>query len=353
MLSQYASNAVLAKARAKYGTGLTQQNLAEMVSLSSVAEVAAYLKGRTHYRAVLAGVQEAGIHRAGLEHLMDRYLLLQLDDLCRFERSVGEHMFECLLRRVEVDRLLCFVRYLNAERPKDFLLTLPAGETEDHIPVALDALIAVIDYSGLLQLLKGTAYYDLFALCRPKKGKKVDYSLLEANLLKYLYAEEQQLLKKHFKGETRKELAFLFAQNAELENLRRIVRHKQYFPTEDQLLPSFLIDAHGYISPNMQDKILQAQDETEILMLLKRTKYRVDLQQPYMFIDDFVLRAKYRSCQTRMRMTTHPAVAMYCYMQLMRMEVDNIINIIEGVRYQMPAAEIARLLVPSPVLEQA
>ena len=63
MLSSLASNAILSKARAMYGKRLTKENYRELLNCKSVGEVAGYLKSRTAYNKVLAGINENEVHR--------------------------------------------------------------------------------------------------------------------------------------------------------------------------------------------------------------------------------------------------------------------------------------------------
>ena len=46
-----------------------------------------------------------------------------------------------------------------------------------------------------------------------------------------------------------------------------------------------------------------------------------------------------------MRRTQHPAVAFVCFMFYSEMEIDNIVRIVEAVRYGMAPNEIMQLLV--------
>ena len=57
-MSSQSSNAILAKARAMYGKSLKESDYDNLIECKSVAELAAYLKQRTNYAAVMSGLNE-------------------------------------------------------------------------------------------------------------------------------------------------------------------------------------------------------------------------------------------------------------------------------------------------------
>lgn len=345
MLSTYASNSILAKTRAKYGACLNEQNYRDLTAMSGVTDVAAYLKTRTHYATVLENTRESAVHRGNLERLLEGYFLKEINQLCRFERSVGEHMFECVMRRTEVEELLSFLRYLIAGHPKDYLLHL-SDAVNYHSNFDLVSLCEVTDYDGLLEFLKGTDLYRVFRNFKPASGEKLDYTMLEASLDKYLYGFEMEVIEKNFVGETQKELCALLTESAELLNLRRVIRAKRYFNAKDDVLRSMMINAHSGVSARQLNEMIDAPTADAAVAVLKKTRYRRDLETlNFSYVDDFAKRVVYSRCRRKIRMSGHPAVVMLCYIKLIGIEIDNVTNIIEGVRYRLGAEAINKLLV--------
>ena len=88
----YASNAILAKARAMYGNRLTRKNYADLLQCRTVADVAAYLKMHTNYKDVLASLNENDIHRGQLEIVLRKKIFRDFEKLARYELSIGEEI---------------------------------------------------------------------------------------------------------------------------------------------------------------------------------------------------------------------------------------------------------------------
>lgn len=58
MASNSTSNAVFAKAKAKYGKRLKEKDYKNLLNCKSVAEIMVYLKGNTHYGGALKELNE-------------------------------------------------------------------------------------------------------------------------------------------------------------------------------------------------------------------------------------------------------------------------------------------------------
>ena len=121
MLSSFASNAILSKARAMYGKRLREENYRDLLNCKTVSEVAGYLKNRTSYSGILAGINENEVHRGQLEGKLRQKLFEDYASLCRYELSVGEHFADYLLEHGEIEQILHSLMYLDAGNPEDYL----------------------------------------------------------------------------------------------------------------------------------------------------------------------------------------------------------------------------------------
>ena len=65
----------------------------------------------------------------------------------------------------------------------------------------------------------------------------------------------------------------------------------------------------------------------------------------YNYVDEIPDIMRYRKSRHNIRYSTKPPVVMISYVFLTEIELANIINIIEGVRYKLPPEKIDELLV--------
>ena len=342
-----ASVAVLVKSRAKFGRRLTKKNYNDLLACKNVSDIVTYLKSNTHYSSCLDGLQEAAIHRGNVEALLKRHIYTEFANLCSFERSVGEHYFEYLLLRSEVDQLLVFLRYFYAGKPNEYPFSLPDFFKKSS-KIDVSALTHACSFDEILNILKHTRFYKLLVPFKPQNPDEMpDFTFIESALDRYVYANTQKLIEKDFIGNTEKELKTILEAQAELDNIRKIYRAKKYYDdTTIDEIKVMLNDLNLYLSKRKLNDMVCSQSADDVLLMLKKTRYRHSMKSEDAFqIDDFARRFLYSYCRKKMRFSREPAVVMASTIILFEDEINNITNIIEGKRYGVDADTIKSLLI--------
>lgn len=339
-----AATAMLVKSRAKFGRRLTQHDYDEMLSCQTVGDIAAYLRSSTHYNVSLDGIKEAAVHRGNLEQLLRTKMYQDFAELCKFERSIGEHYFEYLMTKNEIDRLLVFLRYLIAGHPEKYLFTLPDFFSKNS-KIDFVSITEAKSFSDLLDKIKNTDYYPLL-LPFDIESAPPDFTMIEAVLDRYRYQKACEMARRHFRGEEREELIKLFCITAELDSIRRIYRAKKYFDVSEDTLKAQLSDKSYMLNKRRRAELIGCESEADVLDILKQTKYRTFFDKnEFTFIDDFAARIKYDYCRKMMRFSPHAAVVMASTIVVFETEIENITNIIEGKRYGVDNDSIKRMLI--------
>lgn len=345
MLASQASNAVLAKTRARYGKRLTPKNYRDMVLLQNVRDVASYLKNYTRFSVSLEGLKEAAVHRGSLERLLFESNLAEIRKLCEFEKSVGEHLFEYVVLRAEMDELMNFIRLLAAGKPEDYKFNL-SSMISGLSSIDFLKLGKVRNFWDLVEALRGTRYDKVFRSFPASPTGVPDVTMIEATLDKELYRHSFEVVKTYFSDGTQKEMLNLLGTQGELLNLRRIYRAKKYYGVSPELLRAQMVGASEHISKNTLEKMLFAENERQVLDLLKTTYYKKYMEKYNVEdIDYFATCVLQELCNRRIKMSVHPAVVMFCYIIYTENERENLTNIIEGVRYGINPNEISAMLI--------
>lgn len=342
MLSNYSSNVVLAKARAMYGRRLSKQNYTDMLACHSVNEIASYLKTRTAYSNILSGVNDAEIHRGRLEILLRQKIFEDSAALCRYEISVGEHFSQYLQQRAETEQIMHSVMHLMAGSPEEYLFAMPAYLNR-HTRIDLPALGRIKNYEDLLNALSHTHYYKILQRFRPIEGQPIDYYGIENALYQNLYALCYRIIKEHTRGETRRQLTQLFHVYMDLENYDSIMRLKFNYHAGPDFIKSSLFP-YGTLKERHITALLEAQTPEEARKALASTSIGKRILKADASEELLSMQIEYGECRKNIRFSTHPSVVMLSYIFLMQIELHDITNIIEGVRYQIPSDDIANLL---------
>lgn len=342
MLSSFSSNAILSKARAMYGKRLTKENYRDLLNCKSVGEVAAYLKSRTAYSKVLAGINENEVHRGQLEGKLRQKLFEDYASLCRYELSVGEHFSDYLLERSEIEQILHSLMYLGAGTPEEYIFSLPAFLNR-HTRIDLYALAHVKNYDDLLNALSHTPYRKLIEPFRPVAGVPLNYTGIENALYTYLYNSAFTIIDKYTHGETARQLREMFQTYIDLINASRIIRLKSVYHEGPDFIRSALLP-FGTIHPRLLDEMLEAEPKEVLDVMAKAPIGKRSQKIEYTYADQLPDRMKYLTCRHDIRFSTHPSVVMLSYIFLTQIELQDIINIVEGIRYQLAPEEIQKLL---------
>lgn len=339
------SVAVLIKSRAKYGKLLKLKQYSDLLDCNSIQEIVTYLKTNTHYNISLEGLQNSIIHRGNLEMILKRHMYDDFANLYSFERLVGEHYFEYMLLKSEVDQLSLFLRYFLAGKAENFPFNLPS-DFRNSSKIDIIALTHAKTFDEILYILKPTRYYKLLIPFKADDNTTLDFTMIESALDNYMYASTRKLIDKYFSGETHEELIKLMCAQAELDNIRKIYRAKKYYNISVDELNSMMNHEHFYLNKQKFNQMLNASSIDEVMEILNSTKYRFLLNKhSYIYIDDFAKRLIYKLCRKKIHFSREPAVVVASAIIQTEIEIYNITNIIEGKRYNVDNETIKKLLI--------
>lgn len=346
MITRFASNVVLSKARAMFGKRLSKKDYEALLACSSVADILVYLRNQTKYSEILSEIKQKDIHRRHIETILRQQLFYDFIKLCHYELSVGELFSNYLIQRIEIEHTLHFLALFEAERTKEYIYSLPAY-FDSLTKIDIHALVDVKSYDDILKAYEHTEYYDVFLKNRPEEGKNLNLSVIENELLSILYKNVFATIKKHTGGKQKKELTTIFQSNIDLTNFVRILRLKKYFhldlaEIEKNLLP------YGSLTAKNIAALASAKDSAELFKIMQSTVAgRGISKMKYAFASEIIKVGNYSRSIKSLRFSIYPSVVMISYTMIQEIEITNIINIIEGIRYNVPADEIKKILVYS------
>lgn len=342
----YAENVIYAKVKALYGKRLTLDDYNQLLSKGSVGEVAAYLRRQTIYADALQEVKEELIHRGQFENLIRKHLLNIVERLIKydFNHSIFFHIYAM---RNEIEQLLAALRMLGSGSMEQFIVSFPAY-LNDYLSFDLFSLAKITSYDDLLEVVRHSEYYTVLGPFRPlSNAGPPDIVGVERALLAHYFQIALDFAEKHYHGEALYNLKHLLQEQIDIENLKLIYRMSKFFGESARNMWKLLLPEKGVLSPNDYRHILQdgigipeRLSRLEDVYFLRRWKttpvhdfeHKIDLHRQYRYRNIF-------------RFSTSPVVVLMSYMTLMEIERDNLFNIIEGIRYAVPADTIRSMLI--------
>ena len=342
--SPFSSNVVLAKARAMYGNSLKVRDFSELLHCHSVSEIAAYLKNNTAYASVLSEINESTIHRGHLEMLIRRKAFNDYASLGRYDMTMAAQLPQYLLERIEIEQIISCLRYMSAGHTSEFFFSMPMYFAS-HTRLDLVKMSHSSSFAELLDALSHTRYYDILAAFSPKEDGRIRLTEIENALFSHL-AKGMYSLIDQTHGALREELTNLYGAQVDMQNVTRILRLKRYFNAEPDFIRANLLPNGRCLSPKIIEEMVQAPTADAVLELFLSTGLAKRIPETQRgFVHDLDHRAPYFNARRLIHYSIHPMAVLLSYIIITDVEVDDIINIIEGVRYGLEPEQIRPMLV--------
>lgn len=344
MSSSKAANAVLAKVRAKYGKHLTEKDYAALLSCKSVSEVVSYLKNNTYYETVLRKVNEREIHRGRLEIILKQRLFNDFYSLCLYTKGSGEHFAQYILEKNEIEQIIHFLTLLSSNSTEEYIFTMPTYFLS-HTSLNFNMLSGARTYEQFFASLAGSPYDELMAEYKVGKNNRINIALVENKLYKYCYSNLYNSIQKYSSGQERKALLSMFNSIMDYMNFVRVFRLKKYYHEKPDVTEKFLFP-YGTLSKKTIKKLCDASTSSEVFEAVSGTSFgRSIAKLEYVYAGEIDNLGLYNITRKNIHFSSFPLVVMLSYVFVMETEYNNIVSIIEGVRYNVDSDKIKTIVI--------
>lgn len=344
MLTSLSSNAITAKAKAIYGKRLTSAEYHDLMRQRSVSDVAAYLKQNTSYSKYLSGISEMQIHRGQLENLLEQSRMEKFLSLLHYDFSKSRGFYHYAIMNVEVMVIQRAIMLLNLNKPQDIITAIPSF-MQDYVCFDFLELSKIRSFDELLGVLSGTPYRNVLTRYSAENGR-IDLTECEHALKVFYYESMFKLIDQNYKGKTRKELREIVSIEVEILNLSMIYRLKTYFHRPPEVIKRQILPFYYKLTKRSLNALLEPLPDEEFVRKMRMPAYNSKMADvEYNYIEDYTKRLEYIVARKLMRFSTSAPVAFYALMTLVQFEIENLVIIIEGIRYGDPVTEIEKLLI--------
>lgn len=344
-MSDQSSLAMAAKAKAMYGKHLKSDDYTELLRKKTVQEIAGYLKNETAFKSVLKGINEFSIHRGHLEMLIRQTFYLDFLELIRYGQSKKDHFYEYGVLMIEIKQILMSIRLISETDKTNQIAQLPIFANR-MISFDVEELIKVNTFDELLSVLKNTPYYSILKPLKPRSVLDIDYANFEIVLKAYYYKRVYEIIEQEFTGKDKKDIRDLFDTQIELENITKIYRLKKYYNASPSEIKKVLNPTYKRISKNDLDEWIDTLDAQAFLHAVNKNAYDIPTDaKEFQYIEYQTDAIMFDLNKRLMRFSTNPNIILVSYLSLLDIEIRNIIDIIEGIRYKVENDKIAKLLI--------
>lgn len=338
MFNLFTYSHLTAKINAMRGKMLTLDDYAALINSSSVTDFVLYLKERTYYSAAFEELRDVEIHRGFVEVLLYRSEMMDAVKIGRYLKGQERILFRYVYRRQEIEDLKKMLRILQTGKPLD---TLNRNELfiSKYNRIEFDEALNSHTVEELVDSLKGTNFYNLLHPLLIGENR-IDLFSAEVTLDMYYYQKLMEQLKKSMGGSNKEIVRRIFGMDADIRNILWIYRTKKYYNVSKELIYRYLIPMAYKLSKTDTMRLVESPTVEEFLEQLQSTYYGDIVDTEPIHWETNLMRRLFKLQSKTMREFPYSVAPIVGYITLKQIEINNIITILEGVRYKTDPEEI-------------
>lgn len=342
----FASNAVIAKAKAVCGYSLKFEDYRQLAAKESVADVCAYLKQTERYGNALAAVNPQKIHRGQLEVLLKKAVFDIFERFHSFDHTQSREYFKYIVIRLEIEQVLSALQSVAGGGSVQYIASLPLFLTE-HSRVDLAALGMAGSYSEAAVILRGTIYekHVCPALIEAENGGELNICDIERRLYSQYYLDMLKTVEKNCKGAEKKDLKRLIIGLIEMKNIMTVYRYTRLFGAETQEAKNALIPFKRRLSDEEIERLASMDDVSKIAAQLDEMGYGLHSREIPQTVELLTDKISLDHLKKMLRLSQSSSVVYLAFTELLEVELRNIKTVVEGIRYGLDGGAILDMLV--------
>jgi V/A-type H+-transporting ATPase subunit C len=340
-----ANNAIVTKAKSMFGKFLQPEDYNQMVKIQSIPELVKYLQRQPQFEDVLRDVQPNTIHRGHLEALIRKNRVGHIVRLVKMVHSKDKDFYMLDVVQQENQVLLFIIRMIINEDVSDIRGTVPFFY---DIPTALDfsKLLNVKSFEDLMKAVEGTSYEKILKPFYTPNIDQIRYIDIEHALEVHYYDLVFSTIDKYYSGKLRDNLTKLAQLKIDLMNITKIYRLKKFYHADPITIRNVLVDEYSKMSNKKLDELSLIEDPDELINYIdKQHHFPVADKDDYVFIEYYTGKLRHEVARRLMYFSTDVPEIYTAFIFLSEFEVENLINIIEGIRYQVDEEEMKQMLI--------
>ncbi len=330
MLINFKYPALNAKMKCMYANNLSKE---ELLRQNNLKEAINFI--RTKFP-ILENLNEK-MHRKELEQELNNLFIY---DILKIFKYLNKNEIEILMQflsKYEINCVKNVFRNVTTNRDsREYLKNIDNWTTKMFKNI--DGINQITEETQFLELIKSEEYYKIFEEYE-ELIENAPLEEIEVKLDKFYFEKIYNLAKK-----VNKNLWYLVGTEIDLLNIVWIYRAKKYFKYSMEQTKEILIPISYKINKKTLENLLSCTDFCEMKSVLDDTIYktvfseenRVEYEKSkYLYdINIKLFRTKMFDIST-----------VFCNINLIDIEIKNIINIVEGIRYKLDKTEIQKKII--------
>lgn len=314
------------------------KSLCECESISDAVNELMHYK---YYNDAFKNTDINSLHREGIEQILLLSNLEEFSRLYKFCSGTPGKYLNLVSMYNTMYVLKRMIRDILSHRQASLNLKSYSGYLSLQMHLNVDDLLSAKDITQLIEALKNTEYYN----CLNEVFSKGDNSIL-----KYALALDShyfdicfRFANKELKGEERKEVLSILGTRCDFLNMEWIYRTKKYYKVKDTEVYSTLIPHYYKLSIENIKQMVESESLEEFEELFDLTYYSKMSSKLFTVkpgIEELYIATLEYLYSKNKKENPYSLATLSCYLYFRELEISRVIEIIESIRYSMPADDI-------------
>lgn len=320
-----------AKLKAMYANRLTKENIEDMIKQNSIKNVVLLLKSKSD----IFKNSEENIDRLEIEKLLDESLINDILKIKNLLNKEDNKLFDMFLRQYEIKCVKSILRKLYSEDNTNDIIIENVRMWTNSLFNEIKGIETIENFDDFFKAIERMEHYNFIK--KYQNHEIINIFEIENEIDKLYFEELYDSVKFN------KNLKDIVGSEIDLLNIEWIIRIKKFYNFDTQRLLNMLINRYYKIKPNILKDIIEKNSFDDINSILNKTYYKNVFSSENDFeenTDTFLYKINYKTFKE----ASISIAYIFAYINLVDYENNDIINVVEGIRYNMDKAEIIKRL---------
>lgn len=330
------------KLHAKKRTLLSKNEWKKISEYQEVPQVIDFLKKRVGYKEEMAQYKSTDIHRSDLEIILNRYCVKEIEEMMHYFSGSYKEFFKIFLMEYEISDMDLILRTISKG---DDLTGIEAlfVHSPKHSFANYHKLMSAKNTNQFIEALRDTCYYSALRNMSAEDVIKREFHM-EMKLYILFYNE---LIDKASRLKERDERLAkkMIGTKIDFLNAQWIYRALKYYEISPEEILIYSIPNGRKLTYQKLKKLSYSKSIEDFKKLVEKyLRYPLFKEQNDVFLDCMTDRYLYKFA-TRMDKDDESIAASLAYIALLGVEMNDLVALTEGIRYELGKSELGRYLV--------
>ena len=329
---QFSNNITATKIRAMYGKMLKEAQYLEILNCKDIIEIFNYLKNNVQYKKILKNLENENLNREMLEKMLRKQAFESFAKVFRYINK--NKIISLVVEYFEIVEILKVISIIFSNSTKKYTIDVPEYFVKKmNIKIKNFSNVKTID--NLIEVLKNTKYSKILKkLVSENKNVEIYYLKYEHCLYLNFFKKLLDTIKSNSKNVELSELKKLIKTKIETINLCIIFRENILFKGNADTIKQKIFPFYKKLDEEKVNELLNCKNKYQMEEILKENFNKVknfNLEE----IEQLTAKMEFCFCKNKLHISSNITTVFYCFFVLKKIEISNLVAIIEGTHYKL------------------